>query len=216
MAWTADNLTTLEEAITSPYQISLLRISLLKEDDGFAAMFVPFLKNALDSWLLSFEKLPNLEEEEKKEEEVILSEPLISELVETSILRRVLQVHVAISRLDKGLGEELGRQGSHVVLSRLMRYDGFLRGREEDQDTVMELHDLACEIATNGAFPLKVAPFSIDDLKCRLPIQFDIHPVGESSNGPSENDAEQELQQVLINQVTERQSAQVDVGFGTS
>jgi hypothetical protein len=216
MAWTADNLASLEEAVTSPYQISLLRISLLKEDNGFAAVFVPLLKNALDSWLLSFEKLPNLEEEEKKEEEMIQSEPLINELIETSTLRRVLQVHVAISRLDKSLGEELGRQGSHVVLSRLMRYDGSLWEREEDQDTIMEFQDLACEIATSGAFPLKVAPFSIDDLKCRLPIQFDIHPVDASSDGPSVNDAKLESQLVLINQVTERQSAQVDVGFGTS
>jgi hypothetical protein len=80
----------------------------------------------------------------------------------------------------------------------------------------MEFQDLACEIATSGAFPLKVAPFSIDDLKCRLPMQFDIHPVDASSDGPSVNDAKLESQLVLINQVTERQSAQVDVGFGTS
>ena len=125
-------------------------------------------------------------------------------------------MHVAISRLDKALGEELGRQGSHFVLSRLIQHDGSSWEREEDHDTIMELKDLACEIATSGAFPLKVAPFSINDLKCRLPLQFDIHPVDASSQRLSENDAELESQLVLISQVTERQSSQVDVGFGTS
>jgi hypothetical protein len=215
MAWTVENLASLEDTVTSSHRIALLRISLLKEDNGFAALFAPLLKNALDSWFLSLEKLPNRIEEEKKEKEGIQSESLIDNMTETNILRRVLQVHVAVSRLDKFLGEELGRQGTHAVLSRLMRYDGSLWEREEDQDIIMKLQDLACEVVAGGAFPLKVAPFAVDELKHRLPLQFHIQPV-HVSDVQSENCIGPESRLVLINQVTERQSSQEDVGFGES
>ena len=215
MEWTVANLASLEEAVTSSRQIALLRISLLKGNNGFAAMFTPLLKNAFDSWLMPLEKLPTRRDEEKKEKEGIQTDSLIGNMTETNILRRVLQVHVSVSRLDKSLGEELGREGTHAMLSRLIRYDGSSWEREEDQDIIMELQDLACQVAAGGAFPLKVAPFAADELKCRLPLQFHIQPV-HVSDAQRENCIEQESRLVLINQITERQSAQEDVGFGKS
>lgn len=210
------NLESFEAACTSQRQLALLRMHLLEHDRvGFAALFVPLLKNAVDSWLMALNTCSNTAIyhdgcEEKKQEDVYGEhEPLISKLEETDMLSRVLQVHVAVSRLDPTLAQEVGCQGSHAILSRLIRYDGFVWQTEENQDSIMELQDACCEIAalTGGSFPLKVSPCSIDELKARLPLCFDIHAVENTDSEP------QNCRQVLIHQVTERQSAQEDVGF---
>ena len=219
MALTIDALVSFEEAVTSRQQLALYRMSLLREDGtGFAALFVPLLQRSLDSWFLAVET-PAVhsytECEEKKQE--VNQQMQIAKTPETNILSRVLQVHVAVSRLDPTLAEELGRQGSHALLSRLMQYDGCLRQEEEDQDVIMELQDYCCTMAalTGGVFPLKVAPFSSDDLRLRLPLSFHIHAVNDNNTSDrTDPEISCNSQLVLINQVTERQSAQDDVGFG--
>jgi predicted nicotinamide N-methyase len=178
------------------------------EDGGFAGSFVPLLQQATDSWFDSIrrvnipvtriagEKKQNSSDTGEVEES---SRPVITDCPETEVLRRLLQIHVSISRLDSTLAEELGRQGSHLLLSRLVCFDpSSIVQMEEDCDAVMELQDLACQVAAGvSSFPLKVAPFSRYDLLARLPLVFSIQSIV-----------------VLIHQVTKRrQSAQDDVGF---
>jgi hypothetical protein len=120
------------------------------------------------------------------------------------------------------LRDELAKQGSHTVLSDLIKTsDGvFRRGDgqvvdEEDEDEMGELRDLACEIAALGPFPLKASPFTPDELRRRLPLEFEIEVEGnewESACLPLARGCRRET--ILLHQVTDRQSEQADVGFG--
>jgi hypothetical protein len=144
---------------------------------------------------------------------------------ETKTFHAALHLHLTLARLDPTLGEELGREGSHALISQLVRFDlesltvGRIELQEEDMDQVMELQDIACEIGSlsRGSFPLKYGPFTKDELINRLPLSFVIDP-SETLSTAVESDPSEEVhryrQHILINQVTARQSAQEDVGFG--
>lgn len=210
------NISSFEESVSSARQLALLRIELLEDEGvGFAAFFVPLLQRALDAWFVRIGHRGECEEEKKQETGVATAheEAQISKLEETSTFLRTLQVHVAISRLDPTLAEEVGKQGSHLLLSRLMRYDASVWQVEENQDTIIELQEYCCQVAslTGGSFPLKVSPYSRDEMKSRLPLRFDINPVVEIATHERQHDSQTTT--MLINQVTQRQSAQEDVGF---
>eukprot|EP00563_Minutocellus_polymorphus_P013882 CAMPEP_0181052560 /NCGR_PEP_ID=MMETSP1070-20121207/17652_1 /TAXON_ID=265543 /ORGANISM="Minutocellus polymorphus, Strain NH13" /LENGTH=395 /DNA_ID=CAMNT_0023131655 /DNA_START=120 /DNA_END=1307 /DNA_ORIENTATION=- len=145
---------------------------------------------------------------------------IVHEAQETSSLHRVLQLHTKLCLLDSTLAEELGREGSHAILAKLIRFDlqsemdmagiASFDIEEEDADAVMELQDLACEIGSmsSGSFPIKVFPFTQDELRSRLPLHFSVSSV------PSHNDVDCQQHHILIHQVTaRRQGAQEDVGF---
>lgn len=145
--------------------------------------------------------------------------------VSTRHLRDCLQIHLRCSRLDPCLGEELGSQGTHVQLRRLIQCDddddmvGDMS--EPDADVLMELQDVACEIAAlYNNFPMKASPCTREMLLERLPLTFTIRSDAVPSNDKSNSgdDDDQQLVEneeiVLIHQVTARQSAQEDVGFG--
>eukprot|EP00978_Attheya_sp_CCMP212_P027518 scaffold92173_cov48-Attheya_sp.AAC.4 len=183
----------------------------------------------------------SLEEEKKEEESVQLSSSpgetsipqesinekffLVHETTETKTFHAALHLHLTLARLDPTLGEELGREGSHALISQLVRFDlesetvGRIELQEEDLDQVMELQDIACEIGSlsRGSFPLKYGPFTRDELINRLPLSFVIDP-SETLSTAMESESPEEVhryrQHILINQVTARQSAQEDVGFG--
>jgi predicted nicotinamide N-methyase len=206
-----ENLVSFERASTSRRQLALARSQYLEDDGvGFAALFVPVLKHALDSWLRAIATSVT-NEEEKKEQDATHNDnaACIPTLDETKTLQRVLRVHVAISQMDSTLSEELAREGSHALLQKLIIYDASVWPTEQDRDCIMELQDYCCQVAacTGGAFPLKVSPISVQEMQQRLPLSFHIHPIdGTKSSSPSSP-------LVLINQVTTRQSAQKDVGF---
>jgi predicted nicotinamide N-methyase len=206
---------------------------LENDDVGFASKFVPILQQAFNAWLKSLTKPPERKttacttgakvagtesidyegfDEEKKEETLTVPTSAakthfaVHDTAETKTLLQVLQLHVTIAQHDPTLSEELGREGSHALLSKLIRYDPLEHSEcEEDQDAVMELQDLACEIAAccSPSFPLRVAPFSSQEMRQRLPLCI---PFSSSSNNNNHN-------KVLIQQVTSRQLAQEDVGF---
>ena len=91
---------------------------------------------------------------------------------------QVLNIYKHMIASDRSLDEELSRAGSHVPLSRLIKFDGTCMEHETDQDTVMELQDLACEIAAlSTSFPTRAAPITIEELRTRLPLTFHILPV---------------------------------------
>jgi predicted nicotinamide N-methyase len=202
MLWTTNDLDFLEEQVQSPRDIALLRHKLLEDNGiGFAAKFVPLLQQVVDAWLDSLQKKASCVVEEKKEELVGTSTFSVYKTIETNTLSRVLTVHVACAQKDPILSEELGLQGSHVILSKLIRCDSTTWRDEEDRDAIMELQDLACEIASSSSsFPLRVAP--VVNLQERLPLCISF------SDNTNTN-----AHKVFIQQVTSRQSAQEDVGF---
>ena len=208
----------------------------LSGSDGLATPLTTLLSCAHDEWLRSIrmrckqvEMTEGVHDEEKKndddddEHDHFTSCPfIVHETQATDSLRRVLQLHTKLCQLDSTLAEEMGREGSHAVLAKLIRFDlqsemdragnSSFDMPEEDADAVMELQDLACEIGSmsGGSFPIKVAPFTKDELRSRLPLRFSCSSV--SSHEELELDCQQH--QILIHQVTaRRQGAQEDVGF---
>jgi len=186
VATISNRLAALERETSTPRQIALLRIRVLLEEGvvgGLAATIVPLLRESCKSFT---DALINGNDDD----------PLpIS--VAARVLRRVLELHLHLCQQDVVLGEELAREGSHILLSKFIS-SCFDNPDEAIQDVLMELQDLACEIATCARkFPVTAVPCV--DLKGRLPLVFQI-------------DAKT---QALIHQVTSRQSAQADVGFGT-
>jgi hypothetical protein len=221
-----EQLLSLQKELLTPRQIAFYRIKLLQDDKGdLAFMLVPLLKDSLTAWLAAKPIIPTA---------------LLSEMTETVNLRSILQLHLHVTMMNPSLGEELGRQGSHAPLVKLMNLDLAQYGNdiaegsfvEANQDTVIELQDLACEIAALAcSFPVPVAPFCAHDLRQRLPLVFSIRAVPVESEKVTDSDsdgssgyesekqsvkvAEKITETVLIHQVTTRQSAQEDVGFGT-
>lgn len=216
----------------------------LSDTDGLAVPLTSILSSAYDEWLRSARvrckqvglhiMTEGLHEEKKDDDEhdnspaaasssASTTKFIVHETQATNYLRQVLQLHTKVCQLDSTLAEELGREGSHAVLAKLIRFDmqseidmadsiASFNIEEEDADAVMELQDLACEIAAicGGSFPMKVAPFTLDALRSRLPLHFIVSSV------PGHNTSTLDCQQhhILIHQVTaRRQGAQEDVGF---
>ena len=195
-----DQLSLLEENIKSPRDIAQSRIRMLEASGkGFAAYLVSLIQEASESFFRRL-ALPS-------------SIVPLSERLETSYFDRLLRVHSAICQLDSTLSEELGREGSHAILSRLLESNVSKLPSEEDQDTFMALQDIAGEIASlSRNFPLKFSPFIKEELKQRLPLEFFIHSVDEDNlyNKPSDENGFS----ILIHQIPTRQKEQKDVGFG--
>ena len=198
----------------------------LSGTDGLAVLLTSILSSAYDEWLQSTRMTEGLHEEKKDDDEHAASSSssttkfIVHETQATNSLRQVLQLHTKVCQLDSTLAEELGREGSHAVLAKLIRFDmqsemeragsiGSFNIEEEDADAVMELQDLACEIGaiSGGSFPMKVAPFTLDELHSRLPLHFIVSSV------PGHNDLDCQQHHILIHQVAKRQGAQEDVGF---
>jgi hypothetical protein len=197
----------------TPQQIACLRIRYLQDEEGegLSSIVVPLLTDAVDVFLKRLKELSSCGNSETATSELDLSSHS-----STVLLQRLLDLHLQLSRQDPTLGEELGRAGSHVQLMRLMRYDSS-RHSPEQQDAIMELQDVACQITTHASsFPLKFLPFGVDELRRRLPLIFDMTPATatcDKTSGPLPF-GNRTAERILINQVTTRQSAQKDVGFG--
>jgi hypothetical protein len=216
----------LEQSCGSSRQIALLRIRLLsstttttttKPRPGAAAAptdLASCLVTVLSNVVVDFEKQPRA---------VVVPESLT---VVAHCLVRVLKLVRRLVQQDPTLAEEIGRQGAHVYLTRLMNgapppqlepsgesaaaAEGDL---EAYDDIVEEIQELAGEIAVASRpyFPMAHQPFSATELKARLPLVFTM-PNGNSRDKESEPDSTSNT--ILVRQVTTRQSAQDDVGFG--
>jgi predicted nicotinamide N-methyase len=142
-----------------------------------------------------------------------------SDVSSAKLLLQILKLHLVMSRLDPTLSQELAQEGSHGCLVKLLalehshdRHEDLPvaeDGNRDDDCTLEAMQDTAGEIASyyEGNFPVKgTIPFTLDELRQRLPIQFFLNA---ESNGPIP-----ELESVLLHQVvTTRQTAQKDVGF---
>lgn len=196
-----------EACCLSPRQIVLERIRNLEGDGvGLASPIVESLKLSIDRLLVVPERDLRIRNWSGVQE-----------------LKRTLQFHSKVSSIDSDLSEELARQGSHVQLLRLLRLDlSTLIGASDDtddsesyQDALVEIQDIAGEIASLGDrhdFPLALSPFTQDELRQRLPLMFCFD---SKCVGSTEDMTPCCAKVVFIHQVTMRQSAQRDVGFGT-
>eukprot|EP00934_Nitzschia_sp_Nitz4_P009257 Nitzschia sp. Nitz4//scaffold288_size23661//14207//15406//NITZ4_008469-RA/size23661-processed-gene-0.39-mRNA-1//1//CDS//3329545797//9247//frame0 len=127
----------------------------------------------------------------------------LAEQAPTKDLLRILRICTNISSVDPTLNVELGQEGIHVWWSKLIQLDPWKFDVEETRDCVMEIQDIACEIAAScTTFPMKVSSFTPDELRSRLPLSFTIESV-ETSDSLT----------LYIGEVAERQSSQKDVGF---
>lgn len=165
---------------------------------GFAAIFIPLAEGIILGWLDTVGKIL------KHESECVLG---FSE--ETDAVCSLLRACHSISRLDETLSEELARQGLHILLSKIIKIDCSACPLEEGEtDGIMEIQDIACEIATlSQNFPVKMSAFTTEELLSRLPLEFDISSCHDNS------ESESKTLVVFIRQVAERQSSQYDVGF---
>jgi hypothetical protein len=273
-----ERLLSLQKELSTPRQIAFYRIKLLEEEEEeeekeenddnnvnnhagipqpcLASLLVPLLKDSLTAWLLAAHQ-PIVPDDDNDggagdgDDAGAGAGELLSDWTETVNLRLILQLHLHVTKMNPSMGEELGRQGSHAPLVKLMNLDlapysgtGTSTGvdidgdvNEANQDTVIELQDVACEIAALAcSFPVPVAPFCAHGLRQRLPLVFSIGAVDvgvdvpvqfdlDSKTGGGADEFEYEkrskgakapfTETVLIHQVTRRQSAQEDVGFGT-
>lgn len=211
------NIDDIEKKICTVRGISSLRHDLLKntEDTGFAASFVPMLQEAVEQWLSSLKiqstRLCDEENYVDKKHSPSLGDQ-IQNTAETLCLHRLLGIHSTIATSDAILSEELGRQGSHLVLTKLIRLDvNKFHFCEDDQDAIMDLQDMACTVAAScPSFPLKFSPYTREELKSRLPLTLSFQV--DNQSGISQYSDGKEVT-VLIQQVTSRQGAQEDVGF---
>jgi hypothetical protein len=180
----------LETNISSPRQIAVLRRKFLDEYDGLASLLIPIIHNAVKAYL-------NVVRAAESDSTFRIFDDAAS-----CYLSRLFELQVHLTQKDAILGEELQRAQSHQTISQLIQYDVTRLERLEQQEDVMDMQDKACQVASKRQPSL---PYTIDELKARLPVLLDIAPAisGQSI-------------QILIHQVTDRQSAQEDVGFGKS
>jgi len=180
-----------------------------------------------------------------------LNLPLASRMA-TTLLHKILTLHLQLINLDITLAEEMARCGSHVYLSKLIFLDPTQVLKrveqiypknvekhiiEDDEDILTDIQDLACEIAHDSrlpylTFPVKISPFTYEELKSRLPLEFHVQSPYYRNNDSlrggfhienektqrdiiysKDNMISEQMMTFLIQQVTDRQSAQEDVGF---
>ena len=189
----------LEAASTTSRDIVRLRVQYLQEGGaGLALAILPMLSDRINAFLnhlLELRKSMN-------------GDSLLSEHTSFLRLKRILELYIHLARNDPTLGEELARLPVPLV-KKLVQYDiSQHQSSEEQQDAIIEIQDLICEISTHAP---KV-PFTTEELHARLPLEFDV-----SAAGPvDEKEQSEQQQRIMIHQVTTRQSAQKDVGFGKS
>lgn len=193
----------IEAATASPRQLALLRIRLLEDSgDGLPTLVAALLQESLRSFLVFAKSVV-----------VPIDGKSVAEAAETLDLYRILTIVSNLARQDTTLAEELGRQGVPGQLSSLVLYDIDQLTADVDQDAVIELQDLACEVLSFCTASTRL-PFSREELQQRLPLVFEIESLPDETETKKAGSGGKET--VLIHQVTARQSAQADVGFGES
>jgi hypothetical protein len=176
----------------------MLRIQKCNDDFGLPWVLFQLLQEAISQWNNDDSSTPT---------------STSTSTASANAVRAALQLHWHCSKLDPILGEELGRQGSHALLLQLLKRDS--NSSSSCADIILELQDLACEIAaTSSKFPLATAPLSMEELMARLPLIFNIEHAQHKDNMEEDEMPDEDTGTVLIHQVTTRQSAQEDTGFG--
>jgi len=232
------SLEKLEDEISTPRQIAIRRMQYLGvsaksnfDDDcpsssdttsemidgGLPMVLVSLLQSAFDIWSVYYQSILSTSKSQTTLQ-ICNAHQIIN-------LQRTIQLLIKVSQLDVTLSEEIKRSGLQLICSRLITQINKLTGKlieydsytEENEDTLVLLQDLVFELYTpSGNNESSNMAFTNDELISRLPLVYNLMPV--SSDGSNDN-ADHEIQQrphevsVFINQISKRQSAQVDVGY---
>ncbi|CAJ1966708.1 unnamed protein product [Cylindrotheca closterium] len=206
----------LDEKLQSPKDIVQYKEAKLKSGEGFPSQLAEILQTAISQWLAIIIITPKHDDNN--------GVPL-EQAPETKALFQTMNFYKRLVEADPSLEEEASREGSHRSLSKIINLDSSSSSSlsDQDNDVILDLQDVACEIAAlSKSFPVRAAPFTLEELKDRLPLSFQIEPAESSSASSSESTEKrekvkqrmvQEGFRILINQVKTRQSAQKDVGF---
>lgn len=214
----------IESKLESRRTMALYRIELLEQEDasldgddgdtvGLPAQFVKLLEEKAVPF---FHSLENRDESLNR-----ATTASLADLATTKDMLFVLSLYGRIAKLDVTLNDEVAMEGGHVLLSRLMKLDvTSISHTESEQDAIMEVQEMACEIAAlSQCFPRRLTPLTRDELEQRLPLVFRFRLKTSEciqrygyQNPKQQNETCEELV-VLVNQVNARQSAQKDVGF---
>mmetsp|Transcript_9308 Transcript_9308/g.22860 ORF Transcript_9308/g.22860 Transcript_9308/m.22860 type:complete len:460 (-) Transcript_9308:29-1408(-) len=218
------SVTEIEDNLKSRNSLALYRIRLLNRDEnlgdgdrrrseGFPSLFLGLLGQSVNDFI-ALVSIPQKHDDGEQND-------FLSKIAVTRTLTRILKIYRKISEFDPVLCEEIGKEGAHHFLSRIIKIDifsiDFCQGtddivNEANQDTIIEIQDLAGEIAASAnSFPLQASPYVHEELLERLPMTFKINPTARFNE--YETGYDEDGITILINQVTDRQSAQKDVGF---
>lgn len=184
-------LNNLEQATRTARTTALHRIQSVEQQQDLPAQFQELLSHSLATF----------------RQELTASNTTISS---ADTLRRVLQLQVRISTIDPIFSEELARSGALQELRRFLQFS-ISTDKEETEDLVYELQDLAGTIlagstGSGSSSPSSTLAFTMEELQARLPLVLELFVSTSRS----------EQVQLLLHQVTTRQTAQFDVGFGMS
>jgi predicted nicotinamide N-methyase len=217
----------IQSKLRSRQQLALYRMELLvcNDDDestaddiddirrrGFPSIFVPILQEVIEEFMTI---MLNIDQQRHRQQQPLLDDSMKE-------LLAVLQSYKQITILDNVLKEELAMEGSHHSLKKIMNlditeYEQQQLLEETQQDLILEVQDLVCEIATSSpSFPVPVTPLTLEELRLRLPLQFDISVDGgddTTTTTTTTTPAATISISILINQVTTRQTEQKDVGY---
>jgi predicted nicotinamide N-methyase len=209
---------TIQSKLQSRQQLALYRLELLvgNDDDihdirrrGFPSIFVPILQEVIEEFMTN---MLNIDQQRHRQQEPLLDDSMKE-------LLAVLQSYKQITILDNVLKEELAMEGSHHSLKKIMNlditeYEQQQLLEESQQDLILEVQDLVCEIAASSpSFPVPVTPLTLEELRLRLPLQFDISVDGGDDTTTTTTTPAAATISILINEVTTRQTEQKDVGY---
>mmetsp|Transcript_25896 Transcript_25896/g.26306 ORF Transcript_25896/g.26306 Transcript_25896/m.26306 type:complete len:306 (-) Transcript_25896:2076-2993(-) len=226
----------LESNLLSPNFLAHKRIEM---NGKLSTALVAMISNVAGTWHKSFNinisssgEFRNAEYEPKTEAASFQEEEgnapfVLAHTPQTKACIQILRLFFHITTNDPTLSEEMGKDGLHVILSRLVNCDLVL-DEEEDMDSLFEIQELACEIGNmnSSSFPMKKSPLCIQEKLDRLPLVFNLFPFSESTvvqmkssvcyedAGKKEEYLTPREVSLIIDQVHIRQSDQDDVGYG--
>mmetsp|Transcript_20171 Transcript_20171/g.29667 ORF Transcript_20171/g.29667 Transcript_20171/m.29667 type:complete len:505 (+) Transcript_20171:71-1585(+) len=232
----------LQRQLDSSHQIATARIMAIRDEiyGGLASPLVLILSAGVMEWMSLFQHgrghgyVQDQDQEEKKDfsdSNVVDADEYayVAKAKETMVLKKILSLILNICQKDATLCEEMAKAGAHVQLSKIIRMDVYSilsmmnipvtcahhttatatatvtqEIYEVEEDMLIEMQDLACEVAHSSPdvrYPTRISPCVNEEFFSRLPLTFDIRsPMGVQES-------------LMVRQVTERQSAQEDVGF---
>ena len=222
------SLEKLEDELSTPRQIAIRRMQYLgvssksKSDDdpsssdsemidgGLPMVLVSLLQSAFDIWSEYYQSILS---------SVSNQTPQICNAHQIINLQRTIQLLIKVSQLDITLSEEIKRSGLQLTCSRLITQINKLTSKlvednlytEENEDTLILLQDLVFELYTPaGNNESSNMAFTSDELVSRLPLVYNLMPLSDDG---SSGKMDETSTTIFINQVSKRQSAQVDVGY---
>jgi predicted nicotinamide N-methyase len=215
---TSDELSTLEEQLSSPRRIALSRIDHAeKRSGGLPALLISLLSTANHN----IDGGQNSNTSTNNNNTTVDTVQKFCNQECTQTLFRTISLLSNVSQVDNTLGEEIARAGCQAILKRVIdRIKEYITiceaapptctttmttySIEELLDKLMDYLDVACELYS--PVQSKGMPFTNEEIESRLPLVYNLGPSTDAGDNNNQST-------ILISQVTARQSSQGDVGY---